>query len=318
MRDPERRSAYACDVSITDRSERIALVALLQARPGKLGWPEIMAEVIEAGSAVEVWQRLAPAALFDRPGEDDPLAAAEHCIVDWATHDVRLLTVLDNDYPFRLRGIHQAPPILFSRGEVIEDDIAVSVVGSRKASQRGLDIAASVARALAREDVTVVAGLALGIDTIAHRTTLDEGKRTVAVIGTGINKYYPATNRDLQDLISNKGLLLSQFWPDAPPQRHTFLMRNATMSGYGVATVVVEAGEQSGARAQARMAVEHGRPVILTDLVVENNEWPDKLIGRPGVHVASSTREVMDIVRSLTQKRADVEDEVQRLVSAQT
>jgi DNA processing protein len=93
--------------------------------------------------------------------------------------------------------------------------------------------------------------------------------------------------------------VLSQFWPDAPPQRHTFLMRNATMSGYGLATVVVEAGETSGARAQARIAVEHGRQVILTDRVVGANEWAQKLVGRPGVHVAGSVAAVLDVVEQV-------------------
>jgi len=106
-------------------------------------------------------------------------------------------------------------------------------------------------------------------------------------------------------------LVLSQFWPDAPPQKHTFLMRNATMSGYGLATVVVEAGETSGARAQARMAVEHGRQVILTDQVVVRNQWAQKLLGRPGVHVASSVDSVMDAVDQVVAMWA----ELRRLVT---
>src|ERR1700744_4410475 len=105
-------------------------------------------------------------------------------------------------------------------------------------------------RARTARHVTVVSGLARGIDTAAHRAALDAGGRTVAVIGTGIGRVYPAENRGLQNEIADRGLLISQFWPDAPPQKHTFLMRNATMSGYGLATVVVEAGEHSGARAQ--------------------------------------------------------------------
>ncbi len=107
---------------------------------------------------------------------------------------------------------------------------------------------------------------------------------------------------------TSEGLLLSQFWPDAPPQKHTFLMRNATMSGYGLATIVVEAGETSGARAQARMAVQHGRPVILTALVVERNTWARALIGRPGVHVAHVLADVARIVGQLTEDRASVAD----------
>lgn len=255
-----------------ERSEHVALVALLQSRPEGLTWAEIMADVVACGSAVETCQRLVPAALFADPSAD-PLGVASRDIETWTATGLTLLTVLDAEYPQRLRGIHQAPPVLFSRGKILADDPAVSVVGSRTASERGLTVAANIADALVSEGITAVAGLAAGIDAAVHRAALDAGGRTVAVIGTGINRYYPATNRDLQDEISERGLLLSQFWPDAPPQKHTFLMRNATMSGYGLATVVVEAGEKSGTRVQARMAVEHGRTVILTESVYAQNEW---------------------------------------------
>lgn len=124
------------------------------------------------------------------------------------------------------------------------------------------------------------------------------------MIGTGIEKVYPAGNRALQAEIGERGLVLSQFWPDAPPQRFTFLMRNATMSGYGLATIVVEAGEHSGARAQARMAVEHGRPVILTDLVERSTKWGSELVGRPGVYVASSSDDVMAAVRQIRDRES--------------
>ena len=169
---------------------------------------------------------------------------------------------------------------------------------------------------LVSRDVTVVAGLALRIDTAAHRAALALGGRTVAIIGTGINRVYPAENRDLHEEIAARGLLLSQFWPDAPPQKQNFLMRNATMSGYGLATVVVEAGEHSGARAQARMAVEHGRPVILTEMVLERNEWARALVDRPGIHVASSLRSLLGIVDRLIEERAAVGDELRRFVPA--
>lgn len=110
--------------------------------------------------------------------------------------------------------------MLFGNGTLRGDDPAVSVVGSRDASARGLSIARSVATSLAKEGVTLLAGLALGIDTAAHLAALEAGGRTVAVIGTGINKTYPAANRDLHRVIAKEGLLLSQFWPDAPPQKH--------------------------------------------------------------------------------------------------
>jgi DNA processing protein len=156
----------------------------------------------------------------------------------------------------------------------------------------------------------------LGIDTAAHRAALAVGGRTVAIVGTGINRVYPAENRDLHEEVASSGLLLSQFWPDAPPQQHNFLMRNATMSGYGLATVVVEAGENSGARAQARMAVEHGRPVILTEMVVEQNEWAQALVDRPGITVAGSLRSLLGAVDRLIEERTVVGDELRRFVPA--
>lgn len=288
------------------RSEQAALVALLRSRPQRLSWPAIMAAVFAADSAITVWDELTPDVLDF--GERTPLDDAAAEIARWRSQGVTFVTIFDDDYPRRLRGVHEAPPVLFARGSLRPNDQAVSVVGSRAASERGLTFARGVASALTAEGVTVVAGLALGIDTEAHVTALAAGGRTVAVIGTGINRVYPAVNARLQDEIATRGLVLSQFWPDAPPQRHTFLMRNATMSGYGLATVVVEAGEQSGARAQARMAVGHGRPVILTDLVVERNDWAKALLGRPGVHVAVSPEDVLKVVRGLIDEGAQMGD----------
>jgi DNA processing protein len=290
--------------------EHAALVALLRAQPDGLSWPEIAAELLEAGSAVEVWARHAPAsALIDRPGEITPDSAAED-VRSWQARGYRLLSILDDDYPVRLRGVQQAPPVIFTRGSVIADDPAVSVVGSRNASAAGLAMAADLARALTARHMTVVAGLARGIDTAAHRAALDAAGRTVAVIGTGIGRVYPAENRGLQNEIAARGLVLSQFWPDAPPQKRTFLKRNATMSGYGLTTVIIEAGEMSGARAQARVAVEHGRQVILTSWVARN-QWAQRLVGRPGVHVAGSVDDVVHIVEQVVA----MWDDLRRLVT---
>ncbi len=286
-------------------SEHAALVALLQTRPEGLTWSEITAEVVSRSSAMDTWREHVPSTLFEDSSEHPALAAAGHDLDTWASQGVDFLSILDDAYPARLRGIHQAPPVLFWRGKLLSDDPAVSVVGSRNASERGLAVAAEITRALVAEGVTAVAGLAAGIDAAVHRAALDAGGRTVAVIGTGISKYYPAANRPLQDEVADQGLLLSQFWPDAPPQRHNFLMRNATMSGYGLATIVVEAGETSGTRSQARMAVEHGRAVILTESVLDNNEWAKKLRGRPGVHCVASLGEAMEVVRHVISERRE-------------
>ncbi|HZM81410.1 MAG TPA: DNA-processing protein DprA [Candidatus Limnocylindrales bacterium] len=299
-----------------DLHEQATLVAMLRTRPEGMTWPDITAEVVAAGCASQLWDRLQPPVLLARPGEPDPIDQAADDIRGWKAAGLIFTTVLDSSYPVRLRGIHEAPPVLFGRGDLRAEDVGVSVVGSRKASQRGLSMAEAIAAELTNRHITVIAGLAQGIDTAAHRCALDRGGRTVAIIGTGINRYYPSQNRELQDTIARNGLVLSQFWPDASPQKHMFLMRNATMSGYGIATIVVEAGETSGARAQARMAVEHGRPVILTDLVLDNNQWAKPLVGRPGVHIARSLRDVIGIVESLCSARAEEDEFIHQLIQA--
>ncbi|WP_028935652.1 DNA-processing protein DprA [Pseudonocardia spinosispora] len=280
----------------SNEAEQAALVALLRERPHNLKWPEIAGLVNEHGSAVAVWDKEFPADLFSSSDEAPALAQARRDIAEWDADQLGFMTFLDNDYPAQLRDIHDFPPVLFHRGTLIPSDVGIAVVGSRAASTRGLELASAISTGLVKRGITVLAGLALGIDTAAHVAALKTGGRTVAIIGTGIRKYYPKENRELQDQIAAEGLVLSQFWPDGPPGRHTFPMRNTVMSGYGQATIVVEAGEYSGARIQARQAVAHGRPVILSDLVVKSTKWSQELRTRPGVHVATSADEALTFV----------------------
>lgn len=309
MQTPQSRLAYS-GLMTGATEEHAALVALLRTLPKGKRWASVTERVLEGGSALDVWHQQTADALLPDPALTAEFDQALLDVKEWTNAGWHMVGILDEGYPARLREIHQAPPFLFAAGTLLDDDPSIAVVGSRKASQRGIDIAKSIATALAQEGITVLSGLAAGIDATAHTAALAAGGRTVAIIGTGIAKQYPAANRALQEEIAQRGLLLSQFWPDAPPQKHTFLMRNAVMSGYGRATVVVEAGEQSGARAQARMAVEHGRPVILTDQVVAANEWAKSLVGRPGVLVAGGMAEVMDHVHRVL----DRENKVDRLL----
>lgn len=299
------------DQMTTLTDEHTALVALLRTISKGTRWASVTERVLEVGSAVSVWDEKLSETLLPDP---DLIAAYDHARTDvkeWASAGYRMVGILDADYPSRLREIHQVPPFLFAAGELRAEDRAIAIVGSRKASDRGLRIATSIADALAKRQVTVLSGLAAGIDAAAHTAALAAGGRTVAIIGTGVNKQYPAANKALQQQIMEKGLVLSQFWPDAPPQQHNFLMRNAVMSGYGRATVVVEASEKSGARAQARMAVEHGRPVILTDQVVAVNEWAKALLSRPGVYVAHGYEQALEQIAAVLDK----ENEVNRLLN---
>ncbi|PSL08466.1 DNA processing protein [Haloactinopolyspora alba] len=294
--------------------ERVALLALLQTRPQRISWSKITEQIIDAGSATDVWNRLVPPTLTPPPNGSDPIDAAEQTISAWGEQGLRFVTFLDADYPAPLRGIHEAPPFLFIDGKSEPDDSAVAVVGSRKSSERGLAFARDVASALVGEGITVTAGLALGIDTAAHEAALHAGGRTVAVLPTGISQVYPKENQGLKARISETGLVISQFFPDAPPQKHTFLMRNATMSGYSRATVVVEAGEHSGARAQARMATEHGRPVILRRDVVDHNAWGKELADQPGVTIADTADDVVTTILGLIRSQELIDSTLRSLV----
>jgi DNA processing protein len=298
---------------VWDDAERVALVALLRVRPGGVSWPQIVADVADAGSARAVWARLVPATLFDQDLDTDhALLQAEEDVARWRGADFTFLTFRDPHYPGRLREVHQMPPVLFARGRLVPGDLGVCVVGSRNASAHGLAFARRTASALVDQGLTVVSGLAAGIDTAAHQAALEHGGRTVAVIGTGIERAYPAENVPLQEQIADAGLVVSQFWPDAAPTKQSFPLRNAVMSAYGLATVVVEAGETSGARIQARLAVEHGRPVILTQTVAAATTWGQALVGRPGVHVADTPAQVIDIVQHVM----DLDARVDRLLAA--
>lgn len=286
--------------------ERAALLALLQERPalageraGKTSWSTIASHVALRGSALAVWQDLHPPTLDGMV--DSALQQAWQQLSAWTdpASGFDLVTILDAQYPLALRGIHQMPPVLFVKGELAAEELGVSVVGSRDATERGCSIAARVAEGLTERGISVISGLAAGIDGAAHEATLRAGGRPIGVIGTGITRVYPVSHRELHEQVAACGALVSQFLPDAPPTKHSFPMRNVTMSGLGRASIIVEAGEHSGTRIQARVAVEHGRPVILTDVVVKATTWGQAMQDRPGVYVACSTVEVMDIVEEV-------------------
>lgn len=298
------------------RDENSALIALLRSRPHGMNWPELTARVLERGSAVSVWEDTVTPSLIPSPAESAFLDEAAQQLEDWDKQGMRFVSVLAEDFPARLRDIHQVPPFLFAMGDLRAKDTGISIVGSRKASGRALDITAVIAGSAVKAGLTVIAGLAEGIDTAAHRAALAAGGRTVAFIGTGVNISYPAKNKNLQREISERGLVLSQFWPDAPVQKHNFLMRNALMSGYGIATIVVEAGEHSGTRYQARIAVEHGRPVILTEAVVNSTTWGKQLRDRPGVHTATGIEHIGSIVRTLVAENKAMDEVLRPLVLA--
>jgi DNA processing protein len=218
----------------------------------------------------------------------EQLERADEAIADAEQTGARLVTVLDDDYPANLRLIHNLPPFLFVRGELRRDDArSVAVVGTRDATADGLKRAAKMAAGLATSDVTVVSGLARGIDTTAHESALAAGGRTIAVIGTGILRTYPAANAELAERVAASGALVSQFWPRQHPAQHTFPRRNVVMSGIGQGTVVVEASRTSGAKLQARHALAHGKRLFLVHSLVTDQAWARKYLEQGAIEVSS-------------------------------
>src|SRR5262249_7108719 len=165
--------------------------------------------------------------------------------------------------PVQLRDVPDAPECLHVRGAfATEDALAVAVVGSRHATAYGLAVADELSAELAARGVTVVSGLARGIDTSGHRGALRAGGRTIAVLGSGVDVIYPPESRRLAAEIEEHGAIVSQFAPGTPPLGHHFPARNRVIAGLVLGVVVVEAAEKSGALITARLAAELGREVM--------------------------------------------------------
>ncbi|MHB8219365.1 MAG: DNA-processing protein DprA [Acidimicrobiales bacterium] len=220
-----------------------------------------------------------------------------------------VVSVGDPAYPANLALVGDRPPFLFHRGPLATlGPRMVAVVGTRDASDAGVDAARDMAAGLADAKVVVVSGLAAGIDAAAHQSALCAGGLTLGVLGHGIARpVYPGVNHRLADaMLAAGGALVSQFLPDQPPDRRSFLARNVTMSGLCLATVVVEAGERSGARQQARRCIEHGKLLFLLRRLVDTEPWARLYADRAGVEVVDRADQVLSRVRIVTHPRPSV------------
>jgi len=259
--------------------ELAALVVLISVKA--LPLERLAAEVEASESAVTVKDRIAKESLLAPKFNAEDERRALETVAKWRARRRDVRAVFDPTYPLNLRDIFNKPPVVFIKGAWREDSdsFGVAVVGTRKPSAAGLAQAHDAASRLAKAGITVISGLAAGIDTAAHTATLDAGGRTVAVMGTGIDQVYPRANATLAErIVASGGALISQFFPDHPPARWSFPMRNVVMSGLSLATLVIEASETSGAKMQARAALEHGRTVFLPTSLVRNHEWARKFV----------------------------------------
>jgi DNA processing protein len=210
-------------------------------------------------------------------------------------HDFGVHVNGSEDYPDRLRDAAHPVELLYYRGwwDLIDSPKRIAIVGSRTASEEGIRRTRKLVKLLVQDGYTIVSGLAKGVDTAAHTTAIENGGNTIAVIGTPITEYYPPENKELQDLIADKFLLVSQvpIWryatQDYRSNRLFFPERNATMSAVAQATVIVEASDTSGTLAQARAALQQGRKLFILDNCFRNPKltWPARFQEQGAIRV---------------------------------
>lgn len=272
------------ELPATPRYEQAALLALVT-HPGGSRTGPALADVVRHGSALAVWEDL------EAPGSDGILARAAERLGDWERRGLRLVSVLDDDYPAGLRTAPEPPAFLCLPGggsAGLPTGESVAVVGARGASAWALEVAGAIARILVRAGLAVIGGLAAGIEAAARRAALEAGGRTVQVLPSGTD----SAGSD-GGAAGEHEVVVSPFLPDVPPTQEAVLRQRETITRLALATVVVEATERSAARLQAELAVELRRPLVLTSVVAESTTWGNALRGVPDVHVVDDLRQMV-------------------------
>ena len=186
-------------------------------------------------------------------------------IINWCRDfDISIITINDKNYPPILKELYSPPLILYVLGDLsVLSTTSVAIVGMRDSSNYGNSTAYNTSKELAQNGITVISGLAFGIDKQAHRGALDGGGKTIAVLGTGLDTIYPAAHRELAIEISQNGALISENRPKSNTYKHSFIRRNRIISGLSKATIVIEAAERSGALSTASFALEQNRELFV-------------------------------------------------------
>ncbi len=208
---------------------------------------------------------------------------------------INIITYQDELYPAKLLEIYDRPPLLYVKGNLKNDDINIAIVGSRLASTYGKYTTEKISRELVLHGITVVSGLARGIDSAAHRGALTAQGRTIAVLGTGLDIIYPPENKKLFAAIGENGAVVSEYPLGTPPRACNFPARNRIISGMSYGVVVVEAGEKSGSLITARLALEQGREVFSVPGSIDSpgSRGTNKLI-KQGAKLIENTVDILE------------------------
>ncbi len=214
-----------------------------------------------------------------------------------AEHGVAIVTCTDPRYPQNLLNTYDYPPFLYVKGSLCPGEVCVAIVGSRLASVYGRFVTEKISRELALKGITVVSGLARGIDAAAHRGTLAGKGRTIAVLGSGLDVVYPPENAELARAVAGQGAVVTEFPFGTPPNAPNFPSRNRIISGISLGVVVVEAGEKSGSLITARIAAEQGRSVFAVPGAIEaaGSRGTNRLI-KQGAKLIENSEDILEEV----------------------
>lgn len=209
--------------------------------------------------------------------------------------DMEMITIKDSNYPENLKNIYDPPLVLYTKGSLISNEPQLAVIGSRRASRYGLEMAEKISACLSKAGLTITSGMARGIDSKAHIGALDAGGRTIAILGCGVDIAYPAENRDLMKRISSSGTVISEYLPGTPPIANNFPARNRIISGMSMGILIVEASEKSGSLITANFALEQGREVfaIPGNIDSRNSTGTNRLI-RDGAKIVLDISDILD------------------------
>lgn len=227
---------------------------------------------------------------------------------------INQIKVADQNYPILLRNIPESPPDLYYLGDLPKnDEKLIAIVGTRKATRDGLLIAKQIANGLAKNNITIVSGLALGIDGAVHEGTLAANGKTIAVLANGLDTIYPRSHEKLaQDILSCGGAIISEYPADTPAYPSQFLARNRIISGLSLATIIIEAPIHSGALVTARYAIEQGREVlVMPGPTTSKNYAGSHLLVRNGARLVTSVNDILeDLNLDTNDKDNDINEDI--------
>lgn len=225
--------------------------------------------------------------------------------------NIDVITICDKDYPEHLKNIYDKPLVLYVKGNIIDDDeFALGIVGSRKSTSYGKWVTEKLVGELSGLGITIVSGLAIGIDSIAHRTALESNGRTIAVLGNGLDIIYPKRNKDLYSEIPKKGAIISEYFLGVAPLQFNFPQRNRIISGLSLGIIVIEAKEKSGSLITCQHALEQGKEVFAVPGNINSvfSKGTNKLI-KEGAKLVMDVDDILEELYQLQERAKKIKKE---------